>query len=96
FLKRVSAARAPYEVEASKRWDLKFRIIDQYEQAIKHLETTRGTWKLEGDSLAFSNVKDAERYKQYFNEVDKHAQKHADMLQALFQQSGLNKDWLEK
>ncbi|MEZ0277484.1 MAG: hypothetical protein ACAH88_21405, partial [Roseimicrobium sp.] len=96
FMKRVRALRLTFDAEMDKIWDLQTRIVDQYAQAIKHLETTRGSWKLEGDSLAFNEVKDAERYKQFFSEVDKHSQKQFDMLQKYVQQAELTKGWLEQ
>lgn len=54
-------------------------IAGHYEQAINHLEATRGTWKLEGESVVFSKDKDAERYKAFFDEVDKCAQMQVDL-----------------
>jgi hypothetical protein len=58
-------------------------IAGHYEQAINHLESTRGTWKLEGESVVFSKDKDAERYKMFFDEVDKCAQMQADLAQRI-------------
>ncbi len=68
-------SRIPVVEEYVKQyWALERKIIDQYELAINHLEATRGTWKIEGESLVFEQPKDAERYKVFFAEVDKHTQ----------------------
>lgn len=58
-------------------------IAGHYEQAINHLEATQGTWKLEGESVVFSKDTDAERYKTFFDEVDKCVQMQADLAQKI-------------
>lgn len=58
-------------------------IASHYEQAINHLEETRGTWKLEGESVVFSRNKDAERYKMFFDEVDKCVQLQMSLSQRI-------------
>lgn len=60
-------------------------IATQYEEAIKHLEATRGSWRLEGESVVFNDSRHAERYKAFFDEVDKCAQTKVDLLNKIGQ-----------
>jgi hypothetical protein len=93
FVASIRAAIAPLETEMEKVWKHQKGIIDQYENAIRHLEATQGTWKLEGDSLKFSNVKDAEQYKQFFVEVDKHTQSQFDTFKKFLQEDQVMQLW---
>lgn len=95
FIERVRVGLVPMQKEMERLWDLELGIFQQYEQAIKHLEATRGKWKLEGESLTFTDVKDAERYKQFFNEVDKRTQKQVDMVQKYAQYEQWVNVWLK-
>jgi hypothetical protein len=71
---RIREVLGAVQPHVDKYWGMDITIAGHYEQAINHLESTHGTWKLEGEALVFNQTKDAERYKTFFDEVDKCAQ----------------------
>jgi hypothetical protein len=78
FMARIRASRASVQTQQDEIWSLKASVIDRYEQAMNHLQKTQGKWTLEGAHIAFNDVKDAEQYGKFFDEVDALTKKAAD------------------
>jgi hypothetical protein len=79
MVERIRGVLGAVQPHVDKYWGMDISIAGHYEQAINHLESTRGAWKLEGEALVFNENKDAERYKTFFDEVDKCAQMQLEL-----------------
>lgn len=87
MVERIRGVLNAVQPHVDKYWGMDMSIASHYEEAINHLESTRGAWKLEGEALVFTQTKDAERYKNFFDEVDKCAQTQLELGHKISEES---------